>query len=446
MMSLSSVLHDHMALFGYERIRTPIIEPAELFLTKAGDQIIERLLTFTRGGQDYALRPEFTAPAVAHYLRLGKPGCVRWQFDGAVFQDESNGAPRHQSHSIGAELIGYAGAHADAEIIAMAAQGLDKLGITGWQLRIGHVGLTRHLMGQFGADARTLRLILRHRSALSDPALGRDHLLRQVEQALAGQGRRAYATPHNDTDQAEQVVDALLTSSQWGVTLGGRTREDIAQRLIRKHQASAQHEAITQLLDFMARWSAMQFPLAEAFTRLRADLQKDDTEGHRLLSEWSATVALLRAYGIPDDQIIIQPDMARTWDYYTGTVFEIHREGAQLAGGGRYDELARLIGDSVNTPAVGFAYYASTLASLIPAETAPRYLRIADTGDEYAVRWANQLRERGVPVRIVPADPADADICTCDPQHGVLIAYGAWYTADDLPALISAFSAKAKSS
>ncbi|MCA9914473.1 MAG: hypothetical protein KC496_14065, partial [Anaerolineae bacterium] len=54
---VSQMLHEHMAFFGYQEIQLPIIEPAEIFLTRAGDTIIDRLFTFERSGKQRALRP-----------------------------------------------------------------------------------------------------------------------------------------------------------------------------------------------------------------------------------------------------------------------------------------------------------------------------------------------------------------------------------------------------
>ena len=80
-----------MRAYGYERIETPIIQPAELFLTKAGDQIINRLFTFERMGRQLALRPEFTALAahtyVTRYPEAPHP-VVRWQFSGSIFEED----------------------------------------------------------------------------------------------------------------------------------------------------------------------------------------------------------------------------------------------------------------------------------------------------------------------------------------------------------------------
>ncbi len=53
----------------------------------------------------------------------------------------------------------------------------------------------------------------------------------------------------------------------------------------------------------------------------------------------------------------------RGFEYYTGLCFNFLAKGARLGGGGRYDNLIRLIGGK-NTPACGFALYVDPLMSL----------------------------------------------------------------------------------
>src|SRR5690606_11335496 len=85
--ALSYDLERTMNSFGYTIMEMPVIENADLFLTKAGDQVIEKLFTFERYGQQLALRPEFTAAAAYHYANSGNNAVVRWQFHGAIFEE-----------------------------------------------------------------------------------------------------------------------------------------------------------------------------------------------------------------------------------------------------------------------------------------------------------------------------------------------------------------------
>ncbi len=85
-----------MSSFGYEILETPILDSADLFLTRAGDQIISRLFTFERFGQQLALRPEFTAAAAHAYITSRRTTIARWQFAGAIFEDDGERVPENE--------------------------------------------------------------------------------------------------------------------------------------------------------------------------------------------------------------------------------------------------------------------------------------------------------------------------------------------------------------
>jgi histidyl-tRNA synthetase len=396
------MLQDYMRRYGYTPIDAPVIEPAALFLTKAGDQIIERLLTFTRAGREFALRPEFTASAMARYA-AGDERIVRWQFSGKIFQDVALQPFHYETASVGAELIGYAGPHADAEVIAMAAQGLDVLGIEHWRLVIGHVGLTRHLVEQFALDERTTSFLMTHRELLRQGKGGREVFMERLNQYLP------FRTPDgalrtellHDPVQAEQILEALLKSGNRGTSLGGRTREEIAQRLIKKGQWTAQRSVIEAAVDILQQWSLIRSAPETAFSEMRR--LASDAESTTMLDDWAQVVELVQAYGIPEARIQIQPDLARTWDYYTGTVFELVSDSGQdLGGGGRYDELGRLIGAKRATPAVGFAYYEAALNRLDGYSETPKVVIVDASSSVGAVRWLTTLRERGLGAVLLP--------------------------------------------
>ncbi len=88
-----------------------------------------------------------------------------------------------------------------------------------------------------------------------------------------------------------------------------------------------------------------------------------------------------------------------------------------LAGGGRYDELTRLIGGEQETPAVGFAYYLDQIARavLTPLE-AERVLPISFAPNKAAeaVQWAQVLRRNGIAAVIIPLADDDEETITGD--------------------------------
>src|SRR3954452_6160178 len=60
---VTTTLQQRMARFGYALVETPMVEHVDLFLTKSGDEAINRLFNFEMYGRQLCLRPEFTASA-----------------------------------------------------------------------------------------------------------------------------------------------------------------------------------------------------------------------------------------------------------------------------------------------------------------------------------------------------------------------------------------------
>lgn len=391
---LEQILQKEMALFGYKLMEVPMIEEADIFLTRAGDNIIERLFTFERFGRLLALRPEFTA-AVAHYYsqaKLNEP--VRWQLSGLIFEDEPSDISRqYERHTIGAEFLGQSGIAADAEIIAMAARGIRQLGIDDWQLVVGHVGLLRYLLNRFGVDGRAERLLLSQRETLKRE--GKAAALANLQSVISLPTEDIPQVPDKGSSgQTQYMLDVLLDSTRYGTTMGGRSRHEIAERLLKKRERALELEQFVAALNFLEVWSNLSGTVAEVFPIIAESL---DTKGQALLTDWKKTLALLESYGISEERILIQPDLSKNWDYYTGLVFGLRQGEMVLASGGRYDGLTQLFGaDAV--PAVGFAYYSQALLNSQNKNAAPKIYSLNASDDKTAIRWASALREKGISV------------------------------------------------
>lgn len=424
---LVEMLRQHLVLYGYQNVETSIIESADLFLTKAGDQIITRLFTFERHGRQLALRPEFTAAAAHYYAQQAYEGIVRWQFSGPVFEDDPDDyRHNYQRLSVGAELIGMAGSAADAELVSLLVDGVVLAQVADWRVMIGHVGLTRHLLGRFQLDSRIQRFLLNHLPALQNPDLGKEYVLQQLDKALLGRRPENGTVGQNDDLTTQQMLDVLLDATQRGMTMGGRTRHDIARRLLQKRQRVADRGQIIAALDFLHQWSSLALPARDAFTSLSTFIDPADAHAQVIIQAWQEMLALVDVYGVGRERITVQPALARSWEYYTGVVFELRTDsGVQLGGGGRYDELVSLIGggSQKSVPAVGFAYYVDQLVEVLPdspdSNHAPAVILLDGTNDLAAARWAHDLRARGVAVSLLPYEPASSAVIrvTGDTAH-----------------------------
>ena len=410
-------LQGHMACFGYRTLNTPIIERADLFLTRAGDQVINKLFTFNRWGQELALRPEFTAIAAHYFVNQVQDSVVRWQFSGPIFVDDPNSI-RHdfQQMSLGAELIGLSGAVIDAELIGLAAQGLDKINIPNYRVVVGHAGLTRQLLNSFDLDNRTAKFLLKNIDALHEPSLGKQYVLEQFEYALKGEALTANllldtssthdATMEQTEANTQHMLQLLLDATRRSTTMGGRTQYDIARRLLQKQQRFTETQQVLKALDFLENWIDIRATPAEAFNEMKQYVEDDPIATHQLL-EWQKTIHLLDLYGVKKSNIVIQPYLARNWEYYTGSVFElVSKDDLQLTSGGRYDELVALIGADETVPAIGFAYYLDNVFDCIEppySNDACMYcVVLTDENTEVATQLANTLRAHEIAVILLP--------------------------------------------
>ena len=133
--------------YGYQQIRTPIVEKTALFARSIGEvtDIVEKeMYSFDdRNGDSLSLRPENTASVVRAGLQAGllHDQQQRWWYCGPMFRHERPQKGRYrQFHQFGAEAFGIAGADIEAELILLAARFWKCLGLRQIELQINSLG------------------------------------------------------------------------------------------------------------------------------------------------------------------------------------------------------------------------------------------------------------------------------------------------------------------
>ncbi|HEY4542247.1 MAG TPA: histidine--tRNA ligase [Noviherbaspirillum sp.] len=134
--------------YGYQQIRTPIVEPTGLFARGLGavtDIVEKEMYSFvdTMNGDHLTLRPESTAgvvrAAIEHNLTYDGP--KRLWYVGPMFRHERPQRGRYrQFHQVGAEALGFAGPDIDAELILLCQRLWDDLGLQGIRLELNSIG------------------------------------------------------------------------------------------------------------------------------------------------------------------------------------------------------------------------------------------------------------------------------------------------------------------
>jgi histidyl-tRNA synthetase len=134
--------------YGFQQIRTPIVEPTALFARGLGDvtDIVEKeMYTFldALNGDSLTLRPESTASVVRSAIEhnLTYDGPKRLWYSGPMFRHERPQRGRYrQFHQVGAECLGFNGADSDAELILLCQRLWDDLGLQNIRLELNSIG------------------------------------------------------------------------------------------------------------------------------------------------------------------------------------------------------------------------------------------------------------------------------------------------------------------
>lgn len=147
---LEKTTREWFSRYGFGEIRTPILEPTELFTLSVGessDIVGKEMYTIERGDESISLRPESTAPVVRAFVQhsrhrgLAEGYPERLYYIGPMFRHEAPQAHRlRQFHQIGVEVLGGEEPLIEAETLEMVWGLLGALKIERIELRLGSVG------------------------------------------------------------------------------------------------------------------------------------------------------------------------------------------------------------------------------------------------------------------------------------------------------------------
>lgn len=335
--------------YGFEEYDSPPLESLDLYVEKSGEEIMGQLYHFTdKGERDVTLRPEMT-PSLARVLgersrALPKP--IRWFSIPQLFRYERQQKGRLREHfQWNVDIVGESGHVADAEVAAVAIDGVRALGLS-------HEDIHARV-----SDRRLLSATLR--------AVG-----------VSGEGLLV----------AFSVIDKL-------------ERESPDRSLARLERDAG--------LDAAGARRVLELFSGTGLEGVRQHFGDRDEVGEAL-QRLEAYVADLTSMGL-GDFITLDLKIVRGLAYYTGIVFELFDRAGEfraICGGGRYDRLLELVG-AEPLPAVGFGMGDVVLGELVKARgLAPEFSRSVDlflipvTEEQrpLALRMAHVQRDRGMRV------------------------------------------------
>lgn len=174
------IIHQWLTAYGYRNIRTPIVEPTDLFIRSIGEvtDIVEKeMYTFIDhlNNDSLTLRPEGTASCVRAVIEhnLLYTGPQRLYYAGPMFRHERPQKGRYrQFHQVGVEALGYAGPDIDGELIVMCSRLWDLLGISGLRLEISTLG---NAQSRALHRTRLIKYFEQHHDKLDGDSLRRLH-------------------------------------------------------------------------------------------------------------------------------------------------------------------------------------------------------------------------------------------------------------------------------
>ena len=348
--ALSAQAASILGLFGargYVHEEPSVLQPAEIFLDRSGEEIRRRTFTLTDlSGRDLALRPDLTIPICRDAVLSGRKLPARICYNGLVFRHQP-GEPHRptQFFQAGAELLGLEDRVAgEAEILSLAIEALKVAGLKDFSLRIGDLAL-------FNALVDALALPKQWRSRL------KRHFWRAgyVENLLHWLG-------HCDGAGKPPVTRAeieTLLDKQDDAPAAGRTRSEIIARALDRAAEAATLRLDPAMADAIARLLDVSGPAEPALAQVRALLKTTGIKLDAQLSAMDARLATLKSLGITPERVQFTAHFGRNMEYYTGFVFELwgrDKEGpVQVAGGGRYDTLLESLGAKQQVSAIGCA-------------------------------------------------------------------------------------------
>lgn len=309
--------------YGFLEYDGPPLEGLDLYTEKSGEEIVGQLYDFTdKGGRQVALRPEMT-PTLARMLgersrALPKP--IRWFAIPQLFRYERQQKGRLREHfQWNVDLFGEPGVEGDAEVLAVALDGLRALGlgVEDLRARVSDRILLSEILRGFGVHEERLGSVFSVIDKIERETSERSvQRLRDPKEAALSDEQAARILALFETPGIEGVAEACV-----GIPAAGVRLEEIRRYL--------------GVLDDLGFAGFVEFDLR----------------------------------------------IVRGLAYYTGIVFEVFdRKGEfrAVCGGGRYDTLLEKAGGEA-LPAVGFGMGDVVLSELLRERgLAPDYRREVD--------------------------------------------------------------------
>lgn len=356
----------------HERIAPDILQPADVFLDRYGEEIRGRTYVFTDpGGRELCLRPDLTVPACRVYLDRYPEGerDVRYCYHGSAFryQRDDGGRPR-EFEQAGVEWFGGEDRHrADVDMLDLACRALRSAGLERFDIRMGDLALFSALLDDLDIPARW-RVRLRQR-------FWRPQAFRVLLERLAGRDRPFDNESHRRVLEAVDglpegdaiaEVDRILGERDVPL-VGGRSIEEVAVRLCEQAADAREEPLDDRTVGLIRDYLAIEGPSDSVTGPMRELIGGVGARVDTAIDAYSRRLDDIAATGLDPAAIRFASEFGRNLEYYTGFVFQCEtRVGdrtSHVAGGGRYDNMLADLGAPRPVPAIGLAIHMERLVA-----------------------------------------------------------------------------------
>jgi ATP phosphoribosyltransferase regulatory subunit len=359
-----------MAVFeraGFDHIAPDIIQPADIFLERSGEDIRARTFVFTDpSGAEMCLRPDLTVPACRYHLSHARDpaGERRYCYLGPAFRFPDELLSPQEFTQAGLEWFG-AGEPiaAEARVLKLTISALEAAGLSRYRVSFGDLGLFSALLEDTEMPARW-RQRLRHH-------FWRPHAFRELlDSFCAGRGaRRTSISPLVDrvaAGDALAVAEAEIESRRIPL-VGGRELPEIAARLANKAADREEKPLAREKADALNAYLAIAGEASNADSEFARIAGGARFKGAR--EYYAKRLFEMEELGLNPRRFHFAAGFGRELEYYTGFTFQIEADTphgpVSVAGGGRYDNLLSDMGSPVAVPAVGCAIHTDRLKAVL---------------------------------------------------------------------------------
>ena len=355
-----------MAVFeraGFEQIAPDIIQPADIFLERSGEDIRARTFVFNDpDGNELCLRPDLTVPACRFHLsHAAQPEKeARYSYLGPAFRFPDEKLSPQEFTQAGLEWFGAAEPIAtEARMLKLAISALEAAGASNLKVTIGDVGLFAGLLADAQMPERWRRR-LQHQFWRPEAF---KNLLRGF--AVSDTKKRSSISDVVDSLKAQKPELAVLAWLEKNnfPQQGSRGLAEVSERLAEKLADRSEAPLLSETVAAIENYLLLQDGAADVASKLES--VAGGLAYAKCVAAYKRRLLALEEQGLNPKRFQFSASFGREIEYYTGFVFQIEVNGVNVAGGGRYDDMLGDLGASKPIPAFGFAIHTERLQAVL---------------------------------------------------------------------------------